>query len=410
VKVTLKTSEAAWREAAQLFSEISNLVDSLESGKLFVNLNDSSCVASKSDCLRIASQALSSGPLKNMLLKCMVDAESMSAGGSFIMLKFLSSKDKKAFKNQSKNRRFSLLELERSLINMSDQKSAKIAIESLKRAGRDGKIVLDKAESTKSEIIFGSQQCSWHPSIDFFKSLKSDRVSVNYPKLIFIDGIIESVAECHKIFQDSNENLTPYLVFARGFSGDVITTSAVNIQRNTAQLIPIEVPYDEVGCNALADLATGFASDVVSSLKGELISSLDLSQCPKIEKATAFINFVELESSKNNMSHVVSYLSEKVKNASPAEEEILRKRISSLGAGTLTIRVGKENKSLAGTSRDRIDYCIRYSMAALRSGVSSFFDDLYPTSSIESGKKASDSFLQVLSKNGAILMEDKSCG
>lgn len=408
MKVTLKTSEAARREVAQLFFEISNLVDSLESNKLFVNLNDSSYVASKSDCLRITSQVLTPSPLKNMLMKCMVDAESTSAGGSFIMLKFLSSKDKS--KNQSKNRRFSLLELEKSLINTSDRKSAKIAIESIKRAGRDGKIVLDKAESTKSEIIFGSQQCAWHPSLDFFKSLKSDRVSVNYPKLIFIDGIVESVAECHKIFQDSNESLTPYLVFARGFSGDIITTSVVNFQRNTAQVIPIEVPYDEVGCNALVDLATGFGSDVVSSLKGELISSLDLSQCPKIEKATAFINFVELESLTNNMSRVVSRLSEKMKTASLAEEEILRKRISSLGAGTLTIRVGKENKSLSGTSRDRIDYCIRYSMAALKSGVSSFFNELYPASSIESGKRASDSFLQVLSKNGAILVEDKSCG
>lgn len=408
MKVTLKTSEAARREVAQLFFEISNLVDSLESNKLFVNLNDSSYVASKSDCLRITSQVLTPSPLKNMLMKCMVDAESASAGGSFIMLKFLSSKDKS--KNQSKNRRFSLLELEKSLINTSDRKSAKIAIESIKRAGRDGKIVLDKAESTKSEIIFGSQQCAWHPSLDFFKSLKSDRVSVNYPKLIFIDGIVESVAECHKIFQDSNESLTPYLVFARGFSGDIITTSVVNFQRNTAQVIPIEVPYDEVGCNALVDLATGFGSDVVSSLKGELISSLDLSRCPKIEKATAFINFVELESLTNNMSHVVSRLSEKMKTASLAEEEILRKRISSLGAGTLTIRVGKENKSLSGTSRDRIDYCIRYSMAALKSGVSSFFNELYPASSIESGKRASDSFLQVLSKNGAILAEDKSCG
>lgn len=410
MKVTLKTSEAARREAAQLFSEISTLVSDLENGKLFVNLNDSSYVASKSDCLRIASQVLSTGPLKNMLLRCMVDAESTSAGGSFVMLKFLSLKDKNSFIESIKNRRFSLLELEKSMSSASDEKSAKVVIESLKRAGRDGKIVLDKSDSTKTEIVFGSQQCSWHPSIDFFSSLKSSKASVNYPKLVFIDGIIESVSECHKIFQDSNENLTPYLIFARGFSNDVVTTSAVNFQRNTAQVIPIEVPYDEVGCNALVDLATGFGTDVVSSLKGELISSVDLSQCPKIEKATAFVNFVELESLKNNMSKVVSYLSERIKSSSSAEEEILRKRISSLGAGALTIRVGKDNKSFAGTSRDRIDYCIRYSVASLKSGVCNFHNGVYPFSSIEAGKKASDSFLQVLSKNGAILTEDKLCG
>jgi hypothetical protein len=409
VKITLKTSEAARHHVSQLLLEIKNLVDGLENGKFFMNLNDSSSIAAKSDCVKISSQVLSPGPLKNMLLKCMIDADSSAAGGSFIVLKCLSMKNFDYNKSQ-KNRRFSLLDLEKSLSNLSDKKSARVTIESIKRAGRDGKIILDKAESSRTEIIFGSQQCSWHAPVEFFSNLKSDRICVNQPRLVFIDGIIESVAECHKFFQDSNENLNSYVIFARGFSGDVISTAAVNAMRGTAHIIPVEVTYDEVGCNSLADLATGFRTDVVSSLKGELISSIDLESCPKIERATAYMKFTELESLDNNMSSVVSHISEKIKRASPEESDILRKRMSSLGAGALTIRVGKDSKSLSGISRDRIDYCVRYCMAALGSGLSDFFGDLYPASSIESGRKSARSFLEIMSKNGAILMEEKSCG
>ncbi len=409
MKTTLKTASAARREASQLLLEVSNLVDGIENGKLFINLNDSSFVASRSDAIKMASQVLTAGPLKNMLLKCMLDADS-SAGGAFIALKFLSSKNDRIFEEEFQNRRFSLDHLHKSLSRLADQKSANISIECLKRAGRDGKIVLDKNESQKTEIVFGSQQCQWKASHEYFSLIKSDRASVNNPKLLFIDGIIESIGECHKIFQDSNENMTPYVIFARGFSGDVLSTAAVNFLRGTASVIPVEVPYDEVGCNALADLATGFSSDVVSSLKGELISSVDLSICPRIEKVTAYVKFTELESSNNNMSAVVSHISEKIKNANDLEADIFRKRLSALGSGTLTIRVGKDSKSLAGASRDRIDYCIRYCMAALKSGLSKFCSDLYPASSIDSGRKAAVSFLEILSKNGAILVEDKSCG
>jgi hypothetical protein len=410
VKVTLKTSEAARRDVSQLFLEIRDLVDGLERGTLLINMNDSSYVASRSDCLRITSQILAPGPLKNMLLKCMLDAESESAGGAFVFLKCLITRRSQDLRLKHENNRFTISDLENSLINFSDRRSAKIAIESVKRAGRDGKIVLDKAEAPKTEIIFGSQQCSWRPSQDFFSCLKSDRVSVNSPKLIFIDGIIESVAECHRIFQDSNESMTPYIIFARGFSGDVITTSAANVSRGTAHVIPVEVPYDEVGCNALADLATGFSTDVGSSLKGELISGIDLGSCPKIERATCYLRFTELESLDNNMPRVVSHLSEKIKNCSSAEEDILRRRMSSLGAGTLTIRVGKDNKSLSGVSRDRIDFCIRHCVSAFKGGMSQFLNEMHPSLSIESGKKAAISFLEIISSNGAILGEDKLCG
>lgn len=410
MNVTLKTSDAARRDVSQLFLEIQNLVKGLESGTLFINMNDSSCIAAKSDCVRVASQVLTPGPLKNMVLRCIMDAESASAGGGFVFLKFLSMKDRKFLTKSKQNRRFSLLDLEKSLAHLSDDRSAKIAIESFKRAGRDGKIVLDKAESTKTEIIFGSQQCSWHPSQEFFSNLKSDRISVNQPRLIFIDGIIESVSECHKIFQDSNENLRSYVIFARGYAGEVISTAAINAIRGTAHIIPVEVPYDEVGCNALADLATGFRADVISSLKGELVSSIDLESCPVIERATSYHRFTELESLDNNMSKVVSHISEKIKSASVGEEEILRKRMSALGAGTLTIRIGKDKKSLSGISRDRIDFCIRHCVSSLKSGISELSGRMYPSSSIEIGRKAAVSFLETISKNGAILVEDKLCG
>ena len=137
MKVTLKTSEAARRDVSQLFLEIRDLVDGLERGTLLINMNDSSYVASRSDCLRITSQILAPGPLKNMLLKCMLDAESESAGGAFVFLKCLITRRSQDLRLKHENNRFTISDLENSLINFSDRRSAKIAIESVKRAGRD---------------------------------------------------------------------------------------------------------------------------------------------------------------------------------------------------------------------------------------------------------------------------------
>ena len=135
---------------------------------------------------------------RNLLLKCMLDAENMSAGGSYALLLHLSGiiDDFEII-----GLRFSINDLQLALSSFVGKMASSIVSDAIKIAGRNGKIFLDSSEPQKSEISFGTQNCKWAPPESFFTTIKLSKISVQNCRVAFIDGIIESVSECHKIFQ-----------------------------------------------------------------------------------------------------------------------------------------------------------------------------------------------------------------
>ena len=59
---------------------------------------------------------------------------------------------------------------------------------------------------------------------------------------------------------------------------------------NNIHIFPIAVPLDLYGANALKDLAYVSGNDIVSALKGDLISSIQVDDHRSIEKAVIFKN------------------------------------------------------------------------------------------------------------------------
>jgi len=141
------------------------------------------------------------------------------------------------------------------------------------------------------------------------------------------------------------------VIFARGFNEEVVATAAINIQRQTASVIPIVVPFDEV----------------------------------------------------------VSKLSLRLKDCSDAQASLIRGRINALGSGVVTIKVGSDKRAIVGIQRDRIDFGLRYAKSCLAGGAIEYQGILIPYSSFKSGIKSADSFSSLLAGCGAILEVDR-CG
>ena len=272
-----KISTKMWRNI------ISNSLSDLQNEKIFVNFGDSSAVLSKSDCIRAVSETIPESAVRNLLLKCLLDAENQSVGSSFIMLSLLAGNEPE---KGTVGKRFTMDQVRSSLKFLTDSLSSRISIESTIIAGRQGKVMLDSNISQQTEVSYGSQSCRWKPDESFFSTIGSSKVAVQNCKVLFIDGIIESVSEIHHLFHSSYEEKTPIVIFARGFAAEVIKTAAVNIQRQTAQVVPILISFDEVGVNSFGDIASCFGSDVISADKGQLVSSLDLNQSVKVDRIT----------------------------------------------------------------------------------------------------------------------------
>jgi hypothetical protein len=383
-----------------------DLLQRISSRKIFVNLGDASTIVLECDTVRAVSENLIESPVRNLALKCLVDAESRSAGASFVALSVISGLNDNKDKS---GRRFTFKEIERNLRHVSGKLAADIVVDAIKIAGRQGKIFLDSSDVLSSEITHGTQLCKWKPDQKFFEVLRQQKVSAQSCRVIFIDGIIESVSECHRIFNDSYETKTPVVIFARGYADDVISTAAINIQRQTAYVVPVLIPFDEVGVNGMADLASCFGSDVISADKGQLISSASILDCKMSARISCNLSGTEIEFIDDYVDNVVGRLSNRLHDCEPHQADLIRRRIDALGTGAVTIKLGSDKKSLSGIQRDRVDFSIRYVRSCMQSGVAEFNGVILPYRSVKVGIECAESFLKVLQQNGAILEVDR-CG
>lgn len=102
-------------------------------------------------------------------------------------------------------------------------------------------------------------------------------------KVIVIDGVIQFVHEIHHALESASSKKFPLLIVARGFGDDVIQTLRVNRLRGTVDCLPLAVPVEMDTLNTPKDVAIICNADLVSTIKGELISSIDLNVSPTVD-------------------------------------------------------------------------------------------------------------------------------
>jgi len=305
--------------------------------------------------------------------------------------------------------KFRLETLEDSLSTLVGQEATSLCLDAVKLAGRKGKIMLDPSVSSQSEICHGTQVCHWRPDQSFFLSLGQSRVTLSNCRVVFIDGIVESVAECHHLFNESYERKVPIAIFARGFSEEVIATAAINVKRQTAYVLPITIPFDEVGVNGMGDLANCFQSELISSDKGQLVSGIKIDECARAIRISCTASGTEIENENDSSSKVILSLTRKLSSSDTLQSDLIRKRLSYLGAGMVTIKVGSEKKSLVGIQRDRIDFGLRYIKKCMADGVVKLDRFYLPASSIKAGEACARSFQSIV-QNCSVILEVDKCG
>jgi hypothetical protein len=132
-----------------------------------------------------------------------------------------------------------------------------------------------------------------------FKSILGNQADVSRPRVLCIDGFIESVSEIHHLLESLSEKKIPLLIFSRGYSDDVLSTLAANNRRGVFEVHAFKVPFDQNSANSLVDIAVVSGGDVVSSLRGDLISSVTLDSIPECERASITRDAVFLFNSKS---------------------------------------------------------------------------------------------------------------
>jgi hypothetical protein len=165
-------------------------------------------------------------------------------------------------------------------------------------------------------------------------------------KVILIDGYIENVSELHHIFQhfSTEEHLTPFLIFCRGMSNDVLSTISTNNKRGSFICHAFKVNFDLDNANTLVDIAVIVGGDVISSLKGELISSIDLTKIKKVDYFSRISQGITFKNSKNLVSikQHINRLKLKSEDVTEDAKKYLYQRIKSLSSNSIDIALSDD--------------------------------------------------------------------
>ena len=211
-------------------------------------------------------------------------------------------------------------------------------------------------------------------SVEFIDNYEFNHVSkpidgtviMDDARVLIADAYIENESEVRKLLEWCGKEKERLLLCCRGFSDDVVHTLAVNRARGTLSAYALVFPFDENDANTLVDIATILGSDVVSSLKGQLISTLDPSIMPRARYARLRGNILEINDpqARSRTERLAANLREKLETAEFEARAPLEKRLKRLTGTTMIVRL------CAGVDHalrcERWDLALRTVRAAVR--------------------------------------------
>ena len=246
----------------------------------------------------------------------------------------------------------------------SNQKTVGMLTSALSLAGYGGKIIVEKTTSEVSsvELVRGY-------TFDLQQLLPID-VSFIQPRVICIDGYVENVSEIHHILEAASQAKEPCMMFLRGASEDVKHTLKVNYDRGSLRVIPIGVRFDLEGMNTLADLSIVTGADLVSSLKGDLISSIKFHEAPRADQITLFKGRTVVTCPKTRdavASQVAALRRRRQEEQIEDVARLLDARIRSLSPNHVVVRLPDDKDFVINSQA--IDYALRAAKSTIERGL-----------------------------------------
>lgn len=234
----------------------------------------------------------------------------------------------------------------------------------LELAGHGGRVILEKTHSSTPsvELVRGY-------TFDLEAILPLDASFVR-PRAFCIDGFVEEVSEIHHLLEAAAEAREPCVLFVRGISDDVKHTLKTNYDRGSLRVLPLGAKFDLEGMNTLVDLAIVTGADLVSSLKGDLISSIKFHEAPYVDQVTVFKGrciVANAPTHANVAAHVANLRTRRQEEKIEDKGWLLDKRIKSLSPNHVIIRLPGDKDFV--TSSQAIDNALRAIKSAVDFGV-----------------------------------------
>lgn len=236
-------------------------------------------------------------------------------------------------------------------------------------AGSEGNIIMKNGSQKTGYIVELKQGCQFN-LVPCFHCLSWER---HRAKMLLVDGVIEKVSEIEHLLMKSMETKLPVLIVTQGYSEEVLATVKLNNDRGVFDIMLLKALPDLEGLNVLNDIACVVGTDVVSSLKGELLVFKTYDSIPTVENVVSLqqktLTIGVGDRTRGAVANQIKSLFEK--RSQQSVDSVLKladNRIQSLLAQTVEIQLPNLSPGRLETIRTKLDISLRTVRTVLSHG------------------------------------------
>lgn len=258
-----------------------------------------------------------------------------------------------------------------------DRLLAQVVVGAMKVAGLQGKIYFENGRQHNFVVERRTGYNFKTKPYKFFLDSSGvwERQNV---RVLLIDGVLEQVSEIDQILNAALTNKQSGMIVCRGFSEEVIATLKANFDRGLIDVMPVRINSDLESINILNDMASVCGCDIVSSLKGDLISCVKWDSLPVINKVRCLLDktTIEEEKTRNSVNAQIKHLLAKRFDNQNLEDvvNLIDERIKALTSESVIVRLPVMTHLQNQTAKGKFDTSLRTVKAVLNNGLMTFGD------------------------------------
>lgn len=245
---------------------------------------------------------------------------------------------------------------------------ATVIMETLKLAGIEGRIYV---EDSKQSNYVVERKTGYNFKVNPFKFFLNPATNAwekQNVKVLLVDGIIDKVSEIDQILRIAFDQKQPAIFVARGFSEEVVATLKANFDRGLLDIVPVRINSDLESINILNDIASTSGTDIVSTLKGEMLCFKSWDDLPTIERVRLMPDQMTIEEARTRnqvAAQVQHLLSKRLDTHVEDVVNLIDERIKCLTGDSVSLRLPNMTDMENQATRVKIDVALRAAKAML---------------------------------------------
>lgn len=257
----------------------------------------------------------------------------------------------------------------------SDESIGSIIADAMDAVGKDGVITIEEAKGMvdELEVVQGMRNTSGMLSSYFTTSSEKIETTFEDPYILFYQGRITNLKDMVKVLEVIQKENKSLLIVSDEIDNDVLNTLVVNKLRGALNVCAVK--SSGVGLDRseqLEDFAILTGGKVISSDKGESLSSITMEHLGRASKAIVNLNSTTIVNGLGDPEEIQKRI-DVIKSLQQSEDKIFhdryQRRIAKLSGGVAILRIGAPTEAEMKEKKDRVDDALAATKAAVAEGI-----------------------------------------